>query len=88
MDWGGPRAFNNSCATVPLANWMHREDKDGWDKRVRITTKKKRSSSRERARPELAIGCDKGWGASPGEKKERVGKLVEREMRRIESKLL
>ena len=36
----------------------------------------------------LAIHCAKGQGASLGESKKSVGKLVEREIRRVESKSL
>ena len=43
MDRRGPRVFNDGFAKVLLANWMNMERQEGWDKRVRITTKKKRS---------------------------------------------
>ena len=72
--------FYDGCATVPLANWMNRKHEAGWDKRARITTKKEILQI-ERVPPRLAMRCGKGWGASPGWKKKRVGKLVEREMR-------
>ena len=39
---------------------MNRERKEEWDKTARITMKKKRSSSRERAPPGLVIDHGKG----------------------------
>ena len=39
----GPRVFNNGFVKVPLANKMNRELEEGWAKRARIRTKKKRS---------------------------------------------
>ena len=42
------RAPRCSKMDVPLANWTNRERKEGWDKKTRIITKRKRSSSRER----------------------------------------
>ena len=40
-------------------NWTNREREEGWDKRARITTKRKSFLGRERASPGLAIHCGK-----------------------------
>ena len=62
-----------SCAMVPLANWTNKEREEGWDKRTRITMKKKRSSSTKRAPSRLAIRHGKGRGTSPKGGKKRSG---------------
>ena len=76
-----PHLFNDGSATMPLTNWDGEREKRR-DKRVRRTTRGKRSDDTAPSRWATAMVSD----GEPAREKKKRGKLVEREMS-VESKL-